>query len=206
MVISIILLGSIALVSLLALHFLSPEYQMSWRMISEYALGKYKWLLTLFFVSWGLASMLLAIGLWHEMQSIWAKIGLVLVFVSGIGAVMGGLFDLKHKFHGFSFALGVPTLPIGALLVAYHMVSFEEWAFAKNMILTTSHSLWMSMVLMGITLGKFMGDYKKTGLPMGPDIEPPKTLPVGVLGIHGYFNRLLVVCYIGWIILMAHFI
>lgn len=206
MILSIVTLGAISLLSLLALHFLSPEFQPSWRMISEYALGKYKWLLTLFFVTWGIASMLLAIGLWHEMQSNWAKFGLVLVFMSGIGALMGGIFDMKHKLHGLSFGIGVPTLPIGALLVAYHMTDLPDWAFAKTIILSSTHSLWISLVLMGLTLGKFMGDYKKTGLPMGPDIEPPKTLPVGVLGIHGYFNRLLVVCYIGWIILMAHFI
>jgi hypothetical membrane protein len=206
MIITIIILGSIALLSLLGLHFLSPEFQPSWRMISEYALGKYKWLLTLFFVSWGLAAMFLAFGLWHEFSGIWPKFGLVLVFISGIGAMMGGIFDLKHKLHGFSFALGVPTLPIGALFIAYYMIENGEWAFAKNIILISSHSLWITMVLMGITLVKFMGDYKKTGLPMGSEITPPKDLPSGVLGIHGYFNRLLVVCYISWIILLAHFI
>jgi hypothetical protein len=31
--------GSLSLLCLLALHFVSPEFQPSWRMISEYALG-----------------------------------------------------------------------------------------------------------------------------------------------------------------------
>ncbi len=50
-------------------------------MISEYALGNHKWLIILFFICWGLAFMLLTIPLWTEVSSIWAKIGVVLVFI-----------------------------------------------------------------------------------------------------------------------------
>ena len=45
--------GALSLVSLLALHFVSPEYHPSWRMISEYALGKHKWLNHLLLLSLG---------------------------------------------------------------------------------------------------------------------------------------------------------
>ncbi|WP_192348750.1 DUF998 domain-containing protein [Algoriphagus sp. Y33] len=74
-------LSSLSLLSLIVLHFVSPNFKPSWRMISEYALGNHKWLIILFFICWGLAFMLLTIPLWTEVSSIWAKIGVVLVFI-----------------------------------------------------------------------------------------------------------------------------
>jgi len=200
----VLVLSSLSLLCLLTLHFVSPEYKPSWRMISEYALGNYKWLVTSFFLMWGLESVMLAMVLWSEVNSNWAYIGVILVFTSGTGAIMGGLFDVKHKLHGLSFGLGVPTLPIGALLISYHLISFEKWGHHKTTVLFATHSIWISLILMAVSMGLLMSGYKKTGLPMGPGIEPPKTLPTGVIGVNGYFNRLLVVCYIFWLMVMAN--
>jgi hypothetical protein len=52
--------GALSLLFLLALHFVSPEFQPSWRMVGEYALGKHKGFLTAFFLLWGLSSILLS--------------------------------------------------------------------------------------------------------------------------------------------------
>jgi hypothetical protein len=172
-------------------------------MISEYALGKHKWLITSFFILWAVASILLTPVLWQSVTSLWAAIGVVLILVSGIGALMGGLFDVKHKLHGLAFGIGVPTLPIGALLVTYHLITFEGWSNYKTTLLYSSHAIWISLVLMAVSMMMLFSSFKKAGLPMGPDVEPPKSLPAGVNPWNGYANRLLVVCYIGWIILMA---
>ncbi len=91
--------SSLSFLCLLILHFVSPEFKPSWRMISEYALGKHKWLITLFFVSWAISSMLLAFQIWELVIGFWAKFGVILIFVAGIGELMGGLFDVKHKLH-----------------------------------------------------------------------------------------------------------
>jgi hypothetical membrane protein len=200
----VILCSVLSLVCLLVLHFVSPEFKPSWRMISEYALGKYKWLLTAFFVLWGVASMLLALVLWAEVSGIWAKLGVVLVFISGIGALMGGLFDVKHKYHGISFGIGVPTLPIGSLLICYHVIDLPIWQSDKSSILYATHSVWISLLLMAVSMMVLMSGFKKTGLPMGPGVEPPKVLPEGVIGVNGYFNRILVMCYILWLIVIAN--
>jgi len=175
-------------------------------MISEYALGKYKWLITAFFYLWGIASIILSTLLWSEVSSTWGKIGVILVLISGIGAFMGGLFDLKHKNHGLSFMLGTPTLPIGALIICYHLMSMDKWQNYEKPIFYSTHSLWISFILMALSMVVLMSGYKKTGLPMGPGVEPPKALPKGVIGVNGYFNRLLVLCYILWLVVMANFI
>lgn len=199
----IIASGGLSLVCLLLLHFVSPEFKPSWRMISEYALGKYKPLLTAFFLLWGLSMLLLTFLLWNETVSIWAKVGLVFVFLAGVGAVMGGLFDVNHPLHGAAFGLGVPTLPIGALLVSYHLIQKDAWNNYSSTILWSTHSIWISLVLMAVAMGVMLTGFKQAGVPMGKDIAPPESVPSGVIAVAGYFNRLLVICYAVWTILMA---
>jgi hypothetical protein len=38
---------------------------------------------------------------------------------------------------------------------------------------------------------------------MGPDATPPEHVPEGVIAWGGYANRLLIVCYVGWLLFMA---
>ncbi len=198
-----IISGILSLLCLAALHFVSPEYQPSWRMVSEYALGKHKWLITLFFVSWSLCTLFSACLLWNVVDTTWAVLGVVLVFVTAIGALMGGLFDVQHKLHGLAFGLGVPFMPIGALIIAYHLVLKPDWAIYKSNILLSSHAIWVSLVLMAVSMMLLFSGFKKAGLPMGPNVEPPKELPAGVTGINGYMNRLLIICYIAWSIIVS---
>ena len=196
--------GAMSLVCLLLLHFLSPEYEPSWRMISEYALGKYKGLLTAFFVLSAACTMMLPILLWNETDGLWATVGLVLVFLSGVGALMGGLFDLKHPLHGAAFALGVPTIMVGALLVSYHIVKRPDWSQYSTGTLLTAHAIWISLVLMGVSMAVMMNGFKQAGIAMGPGATPPETVPPGVIAVAGYFNRLLVVCNTAWVMVMAY--
>lgn len=200
----ILVTGAMSLLCLLMLHFLSPEYDPSWRMISEYAMGKYKTVITAFFLLSGICTILLPVLLWNETSSLWAKIGLVLVFLSGIGAVMGGLFDLKHPLHGAAFALGVPTIAVGALLVSYHFAKQPGWNLHSTITLLSAHAIWISLVLMGVSMAVMMNGFKQAGIAMGPDATPPDSVPPGVIAVTGYFNRLLVVCNTAWIMVMTY--
>ena len=40
---------------LAALHFIKPELDPSWRMVSEYAIGRHDWVMRLAFLSWALS-------------------------------------------------------------------------------------------------------------------------------------------------------
>jgi hypothetical protein len=196
--------GAMSLLCLLLLHFLSPEYDPSWRMISEYAMGKYKTFLTAFFVLSAVCTMMLPFLLWNETTGLWSKVGLVLVFLSGVGSMMGGLFDLKHPLHGAAFALGVPTIMVGALLVSYHLVKRSDWAQHSTGTLLSAHAIWISLVLMGVSMAVMMNGFRQAGVPMGPGATPPDTVPPGVVAVAGYFNRLLVICNTAWIMMMAY--
>lgn len=195
--------GCLSLLCLLALHFVSPEFQPSWRMVSEYAMGKNKRLLSAFFFLWGACSILSAMLLWNLVGTIWASIGVILLFISGIGAIMGGLFDVKHPRHGLAFLLGVPTLPLATLLIGYHLLSLEAWSTYRGVLLLSSHTPWVALVFMGGAMALLFSGFKKAGYPMGPDVEPPEKLPDGVIPLAGYANRLLVLCYLIWPILVA---
>ena len=172
-------------------------------MVSEYALGKHKNILTAFFLFWSAVSILSACLTWNIVTTNWARFGAVLVFITGIGALIGGLFDVKHKLHGLAFFLGIPFLPIGALLISYDLIKNENWRNHQTPILFSAHFIWFSLVLMAISMMLLFSGFKKAGIAFGPNIEPPKTLPDSVIGINGYFNRFLILCYIGWSIVIA---
>ena len=195
--------GCMSLLCLLALHFVSPEFQPSWRMISEYALGKNKRLLTAFFFLWGACSILSAMLLWNIVGTMWATAGVVLLLISGIGAIMGGLFDVKHPRHGLAFLLGVPTLPLATLLIGYQLLSLEAWSSYQGVLLISAHAPWIALVFMAGSMALLFSGFKKAGYPMGPDAEVPEKLPDGVIPLAGYANRLLVLCYLILPILVA---
>jgi hypothetical protein len=203
-------LGMLALVSALAsllalfvLHFLSPEFKPSWRMISEYAMGRHKGVLTTFFLCWGLSSIFLSLLLWSKVTTIWGTVGVILLFISSIGEIMGGLFDVNHKHHGLAFLLGVPTLPVAALLIGYDLIRTPGMKEQALSIVLSSHAPWISLVAMSASMAIMFSGFKKAGIPVGPNEEPPKNVPPGVIAIAGYANRLLVICYVGWLIVMA---
>jgi Protein of unknown function (DUF998) len=198
-----IVFGIISILCLLALHFTSTEFKPNFRMVSEYALGKHKWLLTIFFLCWGLCSISSGFMLWNVVTTVWAKFGVVLLFVTGIGAIMGGLFDVQHKLHGLSFSIGVPFLPIGALLISYHLIKKTEWQNHSTSLLLSSHSIWISLILMAVSTFLLFSSIKAAGIVYGPDSPPLAELPTGVIGINGWANRLLVLCYILYPVLIA---
>ncbi|MBP7261083.1 MAG: DUF998 domain-containing protein [Bacteroidia bacterium] len=193
----------LSLLCLLLLHFVSPEYRPSWRMISEYALGKHKWLITSFFLLWGISSFLLSLLLWNAVTGTWAKLGVILLLISGIGEVMGGLFDVKHKHHGLAFLLGVPSLPIASLLIGYTVAGPDSLSNYKHLVLISSHATWVSLVLMSLSMGVMFSGLKKAGIEITKNSQPLEYMPEGVIALAGYANRFLVVCYELWLILIA---
>lgn len=200
---SAVIFGYISLFCLVTLHIISPEFKPNFRMVSEYALGKFKWVLTLFFISWGVSNISLALLLWGMVATAWTTIAVSLIFVSGIGAIMGGIFDVKHKLHGLSFGLGVPFLPIGALIIVYYFKQNMDWQSNISILLVSAHATWISLILMGGTMFYFFSGLKSAGIAFGPDSPPMTELPKGMTAIHGWANRLLVICYIAFPMLVA---
>jgi hypothetical protein len=185
--------ASLATLALLvALHILSPEFQPSWRMISEYANGEYPWVLTLMFLSWAVSSWALAYALRPYITTKGGKIGLVFLAVAGIGEAMAALFDINHALHNVAGNIGIASLPVAAVLISR--------ALGRAKLL--AHATWVSVVLLVISFAVLMSTYVSSGgdLESGEKITE---LPDGVIAFVGWTNRLLVVVYSVWVAVMA---
>lgn len=185
-------------ISLLALHVLGPEFNPSWRMISEYANGRYGWLLTVVFVTWAVASWALAVAV----MPIWAtwlgRFGLLFLVLAGVGEMMGGIFDLNHRLHGMAFAIGVPSLTLAAILVTLALrrngVDIPIWP---------AHLSWISFVLMAVSMALFFASLARAGIDVTAQSGPLAQLPEGVTAYNGWANRLLVGASYLWLIVAA---
>lgn len=114
------ILGTGAAFLLLAtLHLLSPEFSPSWRVINEYALGPYGWVLSLMFLSSGIGTWALAVAIWSQVDTKAGRAGLWFLVISGTGSAMASVFDVTHEIgHGIAGLLGVIGFPIAACCLA----------------------------------------------------------------------------------------
>ena len=193
----------LVLVLLISLHILSPEFNPAWRMVSEYANGKYPMILSAMFFLWGAASWALAYTLWPHLQTTAGKIGLLFLVVAGIGEAMAAIFDINHKLHSLSAMIGIPGLSIAAMLISVALIRTEPWSIARNSLLWTANLTWVSILLMGIAFAVMMATYAQAGGDMSASAEVVTTLPEGVIALVGWANRFLIVVYCTWVMTVA---
>jgi hypothetical protein len=192
----------IALVCLAALHVLSPEFDPSWRMVSEYALGDYSWVLRAMFITWAIGTLALAYAIKDEVKTTGGRIGLFFLVLAGVGEAMAALFDVRHSLHGLAATIGMPSLPLAALLISYSLKRNEAWAPGWQRIKMTAHLTWISIVLMTVAVMVLFDGFAKAGIDMSSG-TPPKSLPEGVIAFAGWANRLLILTYCIWVLTVA---
>jgi hypothetical membrane protein len=192
----------ITLLLLTSLHILSPEFDPSWRMVSEYANGHYGWVLSLMFASWAVSSLALAIAIWSQVRTRAGKIGLVLLIAAGVGEAMASVFDINHPLHDLAGAFGVLGLPIAAMLISVSLSRTQAWSVAKKALLWTANLTWMSVVLFAATFAILIVTYTQSGAKIDPQAKVI-VLPPGVIALVGWANRLLIVVYCAWVMTVA---
>ena len=190
------------LLLLASLHVLSPELDPSWRMVSEYANGQHGWVLSLMFSAWALSSWALAIALRSLAVTKAAKVGLVFLCLAGIGEAMASIFDIKHSLHSVAALIGIPSLPVAAMLISASVARTRERSGAKSPLLWTANLTWVSFVLMAVSFAIFIATYKRAGGDMSAGTAIT-ALPPGVIAWIGWANRFLIFCYCVWVITVA---
>lgn len=197
--------GSIAVLVLLAsLHVLSPEFDPSFRMISEYAFGDYGWILSLMFLVWGLSTWALSIAIWTQISTTRGRLGRWFLLAAGLGEVMAAAFDIRHDLgHALAGLLGVGGLPVAALLISASLDRAPSWArTGPRWRRWCSHLPWMSVVLLVATMALMTMQFIHVNGGHLPE-HAPKTLPPGVFGLDGWANRLIVVANCLWVVVVA---
>jgi hypothetical protein len=176
----------ITLACLAALHVLSPEFDPSWRVVSEYALGRYRWVLSLLFLAWGLSSWGLAFAIRSQLKTTGGQIGLVFLVAAGVGEAMGSVFDLRQPApHNLAAAVGIPSLPIAAMLISVSLGRTQLWQSSKRALLWAASLTWFGLAVMVaalFSLGRKAGELR---------------VPIG------WPNRFLIVIYCTWVIVVA---
>ena len=196
-----IIAAVVVLLLLANLHLLSPEFDSSWRMVSEYATGQYGWVLSLMFISWALSSWALAFAIWPQVKTTAGRIGLFFLVAAGVGEAMATVFDITHPLHSLAALIGIPSLAISAMLISVSLGRVQAWHPAKKLLLWTANLTWISLALMVASFAILIFTYTRAGGDMSAGVIT--TLPPGVIAVVGWANRLLMLAYCACVITVA---
>ena len=185
-VLFVLLLGS--------LHLLEPEFNSSWRFLSEYELGKFGWLMRLAFLA--LATSLASAGLaiFSQARTAVGYIGIAGLGIAAVGMIIAAIFStdppattsreaatFSGRMHVFGASLDYT--PVAALFVSLSLARNIAWRPIRKWLYITVCITW-------VALAAFMAT-----LPYNGKIGP------GVLA--GLFGRILLVSYLGWLVTVS---
>jgi hypothetical protein len=180
------------LLILLMLHLLEPEYDPTWRFISEYALGQYGWLMNLDFFLAALGSLSFMIAAWEETKSVTGRIGQVLLGISALGMAIAAMFTTdpittpagEMTESGSMHALGgqLNLTPLAVLFLTLSIHKREGWKQVRLPMQITATLTLIIMLAFAVSVGAAQGEF-------GPGVYA------------GLFGRLLMVGFGSWILI-----
>jgi hypothetical protein len=186
----------LALSSLAALHVLRPEIRPSSTMISQYALGRHGWLMSVCFAAFATASAGLFVVLLPNAPTWLGRAGLAFLLTASIGLGMAARFPMdpvsttpermsfSGRMHGVSFLIGVPSQIFAVLLLSLAL-AVQRFP-TSSLLLTLTAVIWLSLAVMVAIM-----------LMVGPGKEPNPDGPERFLG---FPNRLFMVSFAAWLI------
>jgi hypothetical protein len=188
----------LALLALAVVHLLKRDLDPSRTMISRYALGPYGWVMALCFAAWAAASALLFVALARRASSSLDRAGEILLLAASVGLAMAARWPMdpvgtarrdmsfSGRMHGIAFIVGVPALVLAASILSLSLVRHGSHAAIPLVLLTAA--IWLSLIAM-IAIGAMVG----------PDHGPNPHVPWPF----GWVNRLLMVAYSLWLMVVA---
>jgi hypothetical protein len=191
--------AALALVALAALHVLKPDVHPGRTMISQYALGRYGWLMALCFAAFGAASASLFAALVTHVPTILGWVGLGFLLAAAVGLAMAARFPMdpvstppaqmsfSGRMHGMAFLIGVPSQLLAVLLLS--LALRREVSHATAPLLPLAAAIWFSFAMMFAIM-----------LIVGPGKTPDPKGPERFLGAP---NRLFMVAYGVWLMMAA---
>jgi hypothetical protein len=183
--------SSVLFVALLvALHFLEPEFDPTWRFVSEYQLGAYGWIMHLAFGALAISLAATGMALWRQARGWLGRMGNVILWIAALGILMAGIWTTdpiqttkdavtsSGAMHVFGASLDYT--PVAMILLSFILIRTKDWLQIRTPLLITAG---ISLALMFV----FIGALPKDGV-FGPGVYA------------GLAGRLLLVSYLGWIV------
>ena len=176
-----------------SLHLLEPEFDPTWRVISEYALGRFGWLMRLAFAA--LAVSLASVGLTvlSQLRTVVGYVGIGVLALGVLGLFIAAIFKTDPittspeamTFSGKMHVLGASLdySPVAFLLLSFSLARNQAWMPIRNWLFITAGITLVVTVIFVLTL------------PQDGVIRP------GVLS--GLVGRFLLLSYLGWILTVA---
>ena len=186
------------LILLAALHFIKPELDPSWRVISEYEIGRYGWIMVLAFLSLAVSCVGLFIAIRSQIDTIGGKIGLAFLLVAAAGLIIAAIFitdpiTASHNeltthgnLHGLGAALGT-GFPIAAALIGWSLARNQAWSSARRSLVWSAGLAWIGFLVFALSMVVMFPDDGT----FGPDV------------LIGWPNRFMIVTYSVWLMVVA---
>jgi len=192
-------LAFLALLGLL--HFLKPELDPSWRMISEYEIGRFGWMMRLAFFCWGASVLALLAAIWPSLQSTSGTIGRWWLLVIATALFAAGIFKTNaitdrtpsrlNTLHTISGSIVILTFPIAAAIAVSSLLNGGSWPTYQVPLVLGTALVWIGVVAYFASIIIARVKDPTSGEPGGPVVY------------QGWPNRFMVVTYLAWIILVA---
>jgi hypothetical protein len=186
------------LVLLTALHFIKPGFDPSWRVISEYALGDYGWIMVIAFLSLAVSCVSLFVAIRSQIRTLGGKIGLAFLLIAAAGLIIATIFTTDPitagrdeltthgNLHGLGAALGT-GFPIAATLIGWSLARNRAWSPARQSLLWAAGSAWIGFLVFALSMVVMFPDDGT----FGPDV------------LIGWPNRFMMVTYSAWLMVVA---
>ena len=189
--------ASLFLALLGALHFLKPEFDPSWRMVSEYAIGEHGWMMELAFLSLAISCAALAVALWRHLATIAGRVGLAMLIATAAGAILAAVFTtdpmttspaqrtLEGRLHEFAAMLDL--IPYAAIFIGWSLARRNPAVRLRRMLVGAAGVVLATTAVFVITIAVL--------LPADGTFGPDVTI--------GWPNRIMIVSHVAWVMTLA---
>ena len=188
-------LGSSAIFILLlgSLHLLEPEFDLTWRFISEYALGRFGWMMPLAFLALAIILACAGVAILPGVRNIPGYIGVLILLVAVIGLVIAASFqtdpittkmdDLTPGGQMHVLGASLDYSPLAFLLLTFSLIRNPAWSAIRMRLFITA------IIPIALTIAFILA------IPADAVFGP---------GVYtGLIGRFLVLSYTGWVSAVA---
>jgi hypothetical protein len=181
------------LVLLAALLILKPEIDPAWRFISEYAIGRHGWLMSVAFLAMAACCVATVIALWSQLR-VGGRIGAGFLLIGALGLTLAGIFttdpittpmnaqSMSSQLHGLGAILG-DGVAIGATIITLSLIRNKTWRAARAWLIGILALIWIVYAWLMMSM--------PTDGNFGPDVTI------------GWPSRMLMVSYCLWFLVTA---